>query len=97
MSDTGVMIAMSACIGCGNIFAYDPDRVPSIAVKLGTGRAFKRPAEACPKPGCPSCTREPVCPACAKAANPERRRLGFEPVYEGDTAEDLTRGTPRPV
>ena len=29
----GYALAMSACIGCGRIFSYNPMRVPSLTVK----------------------------------------------------------------
>lgn len=29
----GYALAMSACIGCGQIFSYNPMRVPSLTVK----------------------------------------------------------------
>lgn len=30
---TGYMIVMGPCIGCGNVFTYSAERVPSITVK----------------------------------------------------------------
>jgi hypothetical protein len=30
---SGYMIAMGACIGCGRVFQYNPERVPSITIK----------------------------------------------------------------
>jgi hypothetical protein len=83
---TGVMLAMGKCFGCPRIFQFDPDRVPSLAVDPVT----KLTPELGGDPG--RAVREPICPACCKAANPERARRGFELLPEHDTAEALTRG-----
>jgi hypothetical protein len=82
---SGVMIAMGPCLGCQRMFAFDPDRVPALAVDPET----RLTPELGGDPG--RAVREPVCPSCCKAANPERARRGFELLPEEDTAEEAYR------
>ena len=48
------VVAMACCYGCGRVFAFDPDRVPTVAVNdrreplcLGCVRALNPHLEAC--------------------------------------------------
>lgn len=84
----GVAIAMSACVACGGVFCFDPDQVPSVFCKLGTGRGTGLTLVTSDTGG-PDYTREPICPDCATRINPERARLGLELIPEHDTAEAL--------
>lgn len=80
-------LCIGKCIGHGGVFAFDPDRVPSILIDPQTGDI--------PDPHTPAAraraVKEPVCPDCAKRANPERAALGYELIYEGDTAAEIGR------
>jgi hypothetical protein len=73
---------MAPCLGCGRIFMFDPDQVPSIRVSRVDGKWVNDQEHG---------HREPVCPACCQAANPERARLGYPLLPEHDTAEALAR------
>jgi len=74
------MIGLGPCWACRRTFAFDPDRVTSILIDPVTGLAPDTggdPARA---------RREPLCPACCRAANPGRRAAGLEPLDETDTS-----------
>lgn len=90
----GVALAMSACVACGQVFVFDPDQVPSVFCKIGTGRGT-RVTLVTSSDGGPDYTKEPICPDCAKRINPERARLGYPLIPEHDTAEALVRGIGR--
>ncbi len=59
--------AMSNCFGCGKLFAYNPDLVPSVRVN-----ANRQPD--------PHGTREPVCADCVVRVNPKRIANGLQPI-----------------
>ena len=62
------MFATSACVGCGNLFTYNPTLVPSIRVN----------AQGKPDP---SGSAEPICRTCVERANPERIKNGLPPIF----------------
>jgi hypothetical protein len=84
-----VTFAMSACLGCGRVFAYDPDRVPAVRVQRVNGTLVATESR-------DHGTAEPVCPACCRRANPDRLAAGLEPFPEDDTMGRLTGGDPWP-
>lgn len=74
-------IAFGNCFVHGGLFMFDPDTVTSVLIDPVTGLppdmgGNERRAR-----------REPVCPACCKAANPERARRGLEPLDERDSLD----------
>lgn len=64
------MFASSACLGCGRVFSYNPELVPSIRVRWKDGQAVADPAG----------EREPVCADCVARANPIRKAHGLPPI-----------------
>ena len=63
----GYMFCTSACYGCGRVFTYNPDLVPSIRIN-SKGQPD------------PSGQREPICEDCVERANPIRIKNGLEPI-----------------
>ena len=63
----GFMIATSECIGCGGLFSYNPELVPSI--RLNENR----------EPD-PNGKREPICRNCVERVNPVRVSRGLKPI-----------------
>lgn len=63
----GFISCMSPCVGCGQVFSYNPDRVPSIRVN-----AERQPD--------PNGNREPICQNCVERFNGIRRERGLEPI-----------------
>ena len=63
----GFMYATAPCFGCGNLFSFAPDLVPSIRVN-----AQNQPD--------PNGRREPICEACVERVNPRRVANGLEPI-----------------
>ena len=61
------MSAMSPCIGCGQVFSYNPDLVPSIRLN----------AQGQPDP---NGSREPICQSCVERVNPKRIANGLQPI-----------------
>lgn len=74
-------IATGPCWLCRHDFAFHPDLVTSIYIDPVTRLAPDLGGD--PK----RARREPICPACCKAANPERIRNGLEPLDERDSLE----------
>ena len=62
------MFCTAACFGCGCLFTFNPELVPSISVN-----AVGQPD--------PAGHREPVCRNCIERANPRRIANGLEPIY----------------
>lgn len=64
----GYMLAMAKCCACPTVFAFNPERVPSIRLKDG-------------KPD-PAGEREPLCRPCAERLiqNLKARGLPFIPI-----------------
>lgn len=75
------MLGMCACFGCGQLFAFDPDWVPSFQVDITTMRTPEMGADPA------RCHSEPVCPHCCRRLNPQRIANGLEPMPEHDTGE----------
>lgn len=63
----GYMLCQSACFGCGCLFSYNPDLVPSIRVNAQGQQD-------------PAGEREPICRNCVDRANPKRLANGLEPI-----------------
>jgi len=77
---TGYAIAMGPCYGCGQIFGYNPHRVPSI--RVGPDELFS-----------PTGERKPICRSCVDRANPVRRANGLEPItVYPDSYEPIEEG-----
>lgn len=58
------------CIGCGQMFSFNPERVPSIRMSR-TGEGWKLD---------PNGHREPVCRNCVERGNAERRKRGMPEI-----------------
>lgn len=63
----GAYFMLGLCANCRRPFTFNPDLVPSIRLN-----AAAQPDE--------HGTRQPICEACVRAANPERKRRGLEPI-----------------
>jgi hypothetical protein len=63
----GLMFAFAPCFGCGTVFGFNPDLVPSIPID----DAGQVAADG---------VRQPVCAACVEAANPLRVANGLPPI-----------------
>jgi hypothetical protein len=63
----GFMFAYSACVDCGQMFTYNPERVPSVRVN-----AQRQPD--------PNGSREPICEACVNRWNVIRKEHGLPPI-----------------
>lgn len=74
-----VLMCCGACLGCGRLFWFDPDRVPAVRIDPQTGGLPASPA------GQARSVAEPVCPGCCRAANTVRARDGLELFPEDDT------------
>lgn len=64
----GAMFCLGPCFNCGRVFSFNPDLVPSVRINRATGMPD------------PAGTRQPICEPCVRAANPERKRRGLEPI-----------------
>lgn len=60
------MHAIGFCIACGNIFSFNPERVPCIRASRATGKLVVDP----------SADREPICRNCFERQNAIRREMG---------------------
>ena len=75
---TGHAIALGPCWACGTVFAFNPERVPSISID-GRGQPCLEGQG----------TKRPLCRDCVNQANQERATLGLDPIpilpgaYEG--------------
>lgn len=79
-----VVYALGPCGACKNPFSFDPDTVPSVPVDPETGLPPDMggdPARA---------IRMPICPACCRRANVERRKTGQALFDETDSMDRLT-------
>jgi hypothetical protein len=84
-----IMVVLGPCVVCDGVFAYDPDRVPSILIDPDTGQ----PPDVAPDggwvPASPEASarsrREPYCPECARRLNAEARRRGM-PAHFDETS-----------
>lgn len=83
----GASIAFGSCYVHGGPFLFNPEQVPCVRVNPETG--VPPDLEGSDPAGAVSV---PVCPACAAAANVERRKAGLPLFSERDTAEDAARG-----
>lgn len=63
----GFMVVMGECYGCGRVFTFNADLVPSIRVN----------AQNVPDPNAPA---RPVCRDCVERANPRRIANGLPPI-----------------
>jgi hypothetical protein len=89
-----VTAALGPCFVHGGIFAFDPDRVPTVLVDPETGRPLDVDAAGrlCePPPGALGRSQKrPYCPGCAKAMNAVRAAWGQSRIFdETDTAAAL--------
>ena len=80
----GYALAISPCVGCGRIFGYNPELVPSIRVR--------RNPDSGQWVADPSGSAEPICAACVAAANPERVKNGLEPITVHPEAYEAAEG-----
>lgn len=62
------MTCTAPCFGCGLLFSFNPDLVPSIRVNA------KRQPD-------PAGQKEPICRTCVQTANPKRLANGLEPIH----------------
>ncbi len=65
------MYATGFCIGCNNLFSFNPERVPSIRIRRDRQDRAR---------DCPEGNREPICRSCVEAANPVRIAKGLLPI-----------------
>jgi hypothetical protein len=57
-----------ACFGCGRVFGFNPDLVPSIPINPTSGEVD------------PAGVKEPICSVCVDVANPQRTRNGLPAI-----------------
>ena len=84
---TGFAVAFAECFTCHRIFAFDPDRVTSVPIDRETGL----PPDAPGANPLGDYVRQPICPACCRAMNPERARRGLALLDTTDTAREVGR------
>jgi hypothetical protein len=94
VSEPAVTVALGPCFVHGGIFAFDPDRVPTVLIDPVTerpvdvdehGNRFEPSAGALAR-----VRKAPYCPVCARALNVMREEQGLPPFFdETDTAEAL--------
>ena len=65
------MYATGFCIGCNNLFTFNPERVPSIRIRRDRLGNLVHDPEG---------NREPICRSCVEAANPVRIAKGLLPI-----------------
>ena len=63
----GIIYATSPCFGCGRLFIYNPDLVPSI--RVNRQGQFD-----------PNGSKEPICQNCVDRVNPQRIANGVPPI-----------------
>jgi hypothetical protein len=68
---TPQIVGIGPCVGCRDVFAFDPDTVPSIPIDPQTGL----PPDLGGDPA--RAVRRPICPGCLELANIEPRRRGL--------------------
>ncbi|MGW8177946.1 MAG: hypothetical protein ACWGQW_04015 [bacterium] len=68
MSTMGWCFGAAPCWGCGRVFPFHPDLVPSIPINLETGKVD-------PVNG----KRQPVCHSCMLEVNEKRKKMGLDP------------------
>ena len=85
MKDEPVIVAMGDCVACGQLFAFNPARVPSLrAIFDRVTRQWKR---------CD--TRQPMCETCVRRFNARRRAAGLDEIpilagaYDAGPVSDL--------
>ncbi len=64
------MMAIGGCVSCGRVFAFNPNRVPSLRVR--------RDDQGVPYPA-PDGVTEPVCEPCVHRLNALRQQNGLDP------------------
>ena len=69
-SGGGFVWALAPCWSCGQLFSFDPERVPSIPIDRQTNRPPDLGGAA------ERAEREPVCRSCIGRANEVRRQAG---------------------
>jgi hypothetical protein len=76
----GYAIVFGPCYGCGQVFGYNPHRVPSI--RIGPDGDFSATGD-----------RKPICQQCVDVANPKRIANGLEPIeVYPDSYEPIPEG-----
>lgn len=65
---SGMIFCYGPCYGCGQVFGFNPDLVPSIRIDADTGEVA------------PTGVRQPVCGMCVARANPARAANGVPPI-----------------
>lgn len=75
------LVAVAPCWLCGKPFTFHPGLVTSVLIDPQTGQAPDLGGD--PR----RARREPLCPACCRAANRERARRGLEPLDERDSLQ----------
>jgi hypothetical protein len=70
------------CCFCGQLFGFDPERVPSIPVDTATGKVT------------PEGTKLPVCGDCMAKVNRLRAAHELEPIPVLDGAYEVKEGYP---
>ena len=73
---------VSPCVGCGEVFASNPNTVPSIKVRRGSEGQWIVDDE--------HGTRELICKWCVERANRLRPALGFAPIVVAPAADEPT-------
>lgn len=78
---TEILLGIAPCVSCGVIFAFDPDRVPSLRVN-----AQRQPD--------PTGDRQPVCQGCWDRRQAHRRQQGLpaETLLPGAYGPDAAWG-----
>jgi hypothetical protein len=64
------MACIGNCIGCGAIFSFNPQRVPSVPVRYEAERLVPDP----------SGTRQPICQSCVARWNVIRKSKGIPEI-----------------
>lgn len=81
------MFVTGSCFVHGGLFSFDQATVPSVLVDPETGRppdVDQRGEPIEPDPvALGRSVRQPICPRCVAAVNPERAQRGLAPLEEG--------------
>lgn len=72
------IMAMAPCFGCGSLFTFNPDKVPSIPICSGCGGSAETHKADCERTY--ELVRQPICQDCVNRVNPIRIQGGFEPI-----------------
>lgn len=83
MSGEGACVGLDRCWVCGNLFAFDCDRVPSVLIDPVTETAPDLLPDDQQAAAFSRATKRPLCPACVEVVNVIRAADGLSLYTEG--------------